>query len=293
MELIKAKTIISKNKDTSWFGSDYNMNIYKGCSHGCIYCDSRSNCYRVKNFDQVKVKENALELIYEELKGKREKGVIGTGSMSDPYNPMEKELLLTKGALELIDRNGFGVFVITKSDLIIRDISLYQRIQKHSPVLCTLTVTTCEDELCKKIEQRVVPTSKRMEALRKLSEAGIPTGILLTPILPFINDTEENITEIIKMAHENGVKYIYPSFGVTLRENQMEYYFDKLDQLFIGLKQEYIEEYHGSYFCKSRNADELYKVFHRECKRYGILYTMKDIISDYKKNYLYEQISLF
>ncbi|HEX9062445.1 MAG TPA: radical SAM protein, partial [Clostridia bacterium] len=262
MKLIPAKTIISGYiADNSWFGVNYNMNIYKGCSHGCIYCDSRSECYRVENFDEVRAKENALTLIEHELRSKRRTGVIGTGAMSDPYNPLEKEFMLTKGALELINLYRFGVSIATKSDLILRDIEIIKEISVHSPVLIKISITTSDDNICKKVEQNVALSSKRFAAIKKLSEEGIFTGILLMPVLPFIEDTSENITSIIELAHENGAKFIYPAFGVTLRQNQREWYYKKLDELFPRLKDDYIKSFGSAYECRSLKAKELWKVF--------------------------------
>ncbi|MGL4731392.1 MAG: radical SAM protein, partial [Clostridium sp.] len=187
MEIVKAKTIISGYVESSpWFGNNYNMNIYKGCNHGCIYCDSRSECYNIENFDMVRAKENAVDLIARELKSKRKTGVVGTGAMSDPYNPFEKSYKLTRKALELINRYGFGVSIATKSDLILRDIGLLKEIKSHSPVLVKITITTSDDSLCDKIEPNVASASKRFEVIKKLSDEGIFTGILLMPVLPFL-----------------------------------------------------------------------------------------------------------
>jgi len=294
MEFISAKTIISGYcNNNEWFGSNYNMNIYKGCSHGCIYCDSRSECYRVENFDQVRAKENALILIARELKSKRRTGVIGTGAMSDPYNPQEKEYRLTRGALELINTHRFGVSIATKSDLIIRDIDLLKEIKSHSPVLIKITITTANDALCKKIEPYAAVSSKRFSAIRELSASGIFTGILLMPVLPFLEDDDKNINEIIRLAHESGAKFIYPAFGVTLRQNQREWYYQKLDQHFPGLKQKYIKEFGNAYECRPPKAKALWNLFQRECVRLGLLYRMKDIINGYKQGYGDNQLSLF
>lgn len=294
MEFISAKSIVSGYKENNnWFGINYNMNIYKGCCHGCIYCDSRSDCYGIDNFDRVRAKENSLEIIRRELRSKRKKGVVGTGAMSDPYNPFEKKLSLTRMALESIDSNGFGISIATKSDLIIRDIDILKRIKEHSPVLCKITVTTADDELCKIIEPNVVVTSKRFEAIKKLSEEGIYTGILLMPILPFINDTEENIINIVRLAKENGAQFIYPAFGVTLRSNQRDYFFKMLDKSFPKLKEKYIKSFGNNYMCGSTNARKLYNTFINECKSRGIIYKMSDIINSYKEGYDNEQLSLF
>lgn len=294
MEFITAKTIISGySENNSWFGNNYNMNIYKGCSHGCIYCDSRSECYRVENFDRVRAKENALALIERELKSKRKKGVVGTGAMSDPYNPFEKEYMLTRGALELINQFGFGVSIATKSELILRDIDVLKDISKHSPVLVKITVTTADDILCRKIEPNVSISSDRFNAIKKLSQEGIFAGVLLMPVLPFIEDTEDNISGIIEFAYQNGAKFIYPAFGVTLRQNQRDWYYKKLDQLFPTVKEKYIKNYGSSYECRSLKAKELWSLFQYKCNEYGILYKMDDIISGYKDSYKNTQLSLF
>ncbi|MDF2506016.1 radical SAM protein, partial [Clostridium sp.] len=236
MDFIPAKSIVTRTKNEYWFGKDYNMNIYKGCCHGCIYCDSRSNCYGVDNFDTVRVKTNSIDIIRKELKGKIKKGVIGTGAMSDPYNPFEKQYKLTRQALELINTYGFGVAIDTKSTLITRDIDILKRINEHSPVIVKITITTCEDELCKIIEPNVALSSERFDAIKQLTDEGIYAGILLTPVLPFLEDNSDNIKGIIRLAHENGGKFIYSNLGVTLRQNQREWYYKKLDEYFPGLR---------------------------------------------------------
>lgn len=293
MLTIPAKTILQKNKSSGWFGNDYNMNLYKGCCHGCIYCDSRSDCYRIDDFDTVRAKENCIEILRDELRRKVRTGIIGTGAMSDPYNPFEKTERLTEKALMLIDAYNFGATVITKSDLITRDIDLYRQISEHSPVLCKMTVTTCDDELCRKIEPNVSVSSERFNALAKLSEAGLKTGITLMPVLPFIEDTEDNILGIVRTAYECGVKIIYPAFGMTLRQNQRDHYYKKLDGLFPGLSDKYRRYCGNSYECVSPNAKRLWNVFTAECYRLGIFYNMKDIISFYKCGYEDAQLSFF
>ncbi|MDF2874108.1 MAG: Elongator protein 3/MiaB/NifB [Sporomusa sp.] len=294
MKFIPAKTILSGYETSNaWFGKNYNMNIYKGCCHGCIYCDSRSECYRVENFDEVRAKENALALLARELTAKRRTGVIGTGAMSDPYNPFEKECCLTRGALELINAHRFGIAIATKSDLITRDIDVLQLIKKHSPVLIKITITTADDAQCKKIEPYVAEASKRFSAIRKFSENGIFTGILLMPVLPFLEDNDSNISRIIHLAAENGARFIYPAFGVTLRQNQREWYYKKLDEHFPALKQKYITQFGNDYECPSPNAKRLWQLFQAECDRKGILYKMKDIINGYRQGYGDNQLSLF
>lgn len=293
IERIPAKTIVSAYSDSSWFGINYNMNIYKGCCHGCIYCDSRSECYRIEEFDRVRAKENALEIIRNDLRRKVKTGVVGTGAMSDPYNPFEKELELTRHALELINAYEFGAAIATKSSLITRDIDLLCEIKEHSPVLCKITVTAAEDALSKVIEPNVSASSQRFEAIRRLADAGIFTGVLLMPVLPFITDSEQNITDIVRLAHESGARFIYPAMGMTLRANQRSHYYDKLDQLFPGLKTKYQSYYKDAYSCSSPKAKQLWGLFTAECRRYGILYDMGEIVRCYKQGYGSRQMRLF
>ena len=216
LELVPAKSILARNKDPRWFGIDYQMNLYRGCCHGCIYCDSRSECYGIEEFDRVRGKKNALALLEEELRRKRKTGVAATGAMSDPYNPYESEAELTRGGLKLLDQYGFGAAVATKSARITRDLDVLKRIQSHSPVLCKITVTTCDDELCRKLEPYPSVTSERMEAVRILSGAGIFTGLLLMPVLPFLEDSLDNLLGIVRLGAENGARFIYPDFGCLL-----------------------------------------------------------------------------
>lgn len=295
MEYVPAKSIVNRTKDSSWFGIDYNMNIYRGCCHGCIYCDSRSECYHVENFDTVRAKQDALRIVRDELRRKVKTGVVGTGAMSDPYNPFEQQLELTRHSLELIDAFGFGAAIATKSDLITRDIDVLQGIRQHSPVLCKVTVTTCDDDLAAKIEPHVTRPSGRFAAVEKLSGAGIYAGLLLMPVLPFLEDNEENLLTIVRRASDCGARFIYPALGMTLRLNQRDYYLDKLDQLFPGqeLRQKYERRYGTSYECRVPRLKTLWKVFTAECDRLGILYNMRDIVSSYKLGYANSQLSLF
>lgn len=296
METIPAKTIVTKTKSANaWFGIDYNMNIYKGCCHGCIYCDSRSDCYRIDNFDTVKAKENALQIIRDDLRRKVKTGVVGTGAMSDPYNPFEKETQLTRHALELINAFGFGVAIATKSTLMLRDADILTDIAEHSPILCKVTITTTDDTLSRKIEPGTAVSSKRFEMIAKLSEQNLFSGVLLMPVLPFIEDTEENIRGIVNETAAAGGKFIYPAFGMTLRGNQREWYFDKLNELFPGegLVEKYIWRFGNNYECRSPIAKKLWSIFAAECEKHGIRYKMKDIISGYRQKYQISQLSLF
>ena len=291
MEFIEAKTILTKVKGSkSWYGIDYNMNLYKGCSHGCIYCDSRSNCYQIKNFNIVRGKLNAISTLEREL-SRKEKGVIGMGSMSDPYNPQEKKYEITRDALKLIQKYNYGVSIDAKSDLVLRDIDCLKEISKKNNVIVKFTITTASDELSKKIEPHVCPSSKRFAAVKKLSDNGIFVGIMINPVLPFITDSAENIRSLVRLAHESGAKFIHTYMSMTLRDNQRDYYYSKIDK---EIKKRYIETYKESYLCYPLNAKMLYRIFMEECEKCGILYKMDDIIKAYKKEVLDNtQLSLF
>ncbi len=296
MELLKAKTILSKvNYGNDWYGVDYNINLYRGCSHGCIYCDSRSNCYHIDNFDVPKGKENALLILEKELSKRNDHGVVGIGSMSDTYNPLEIKHEQTRGTLKLLSKYNYGVSIDTKSDLILRDLDLLKEINSKNNVIIKFTITTPNDELSKIIEPHVCVSSKRFEAIKKLSDNGIFVGIMMNPVLPFITDSEEDIIKLVKFAHDSGAKFIHTFMGMTLRENQRDYYFEELDKYFKGLKEKYIKYYGQSYNCAVPNYKSLYKAFTNECDKYKILYNMKDIIKTYKKEIKddNEQISLF
>lgn len=292
MEEIIAKSILQKVKyKEGWFGVDYNINLYKGCCHGCIYCDSRSSCYGIENFDQVRTKKDALKILENELRRKRVKGVIGMGAMSDTYNPFEKELMLSRNALMLIDRYNFGLSLETKSNLILRDLDIIQKISMHSSTIIKMTVTCADDQLSKIIEPNVCPSSERFQALQTMNEAGVYAGILLMPLLPFINDTEDNVLEIVRLAKTHKIPFIYPMFGVTLRENQRSHYLNKVEQLFPEAAKKTIHAYGMNYNCHSLNSHRLYVLFKKACDEAGILYKMSDIIHAYQRKTV-EQLQL-
>lgn len=292
MEFIPAKSILQKaSHGEEWFGVDYNMNLYKGCAHQCIYCDSRSECYQIEEFDRVRGKQNEIEILSQELKTKRKKGVIGIGAMSDTYNAFEKQYQITRKALKLISHYGFGVSIETKSDLIVRDIDIFKEINSKADVILKFTITTADDTLARKIEPGVCASSERFKAMKELANGGLFVGTLLTPILPFITDSEENIRKVIRLSAENGAKFVFSMGGVTLRENQREYFFEKLNELFPGLKKKYIENFGNQYFCCSFNQNLKY-VLEEECRKYGLLYKMQDIIKAYRKSDNVEQLSL-
>ena len=269
---IQAKTLLSRLKGSDdWFGLYYNMNLYRGCQHQCIYCDSRSDCYQIKDFDHdVLVKANAIDLLRRELAGKHVVGTIGTGSMNDPYMPLEKTIRQTRRALEVIAETGFPVHAITKSDLVVRDLDLLKEISLKTYAAVTFTVTTADDALSKQVEPGAPVSSRRLAALRTLNQGGLLTGITLMPVLPFIEDNEENIQKIVTLAAENGARYILPAFGMTLRDRQRTYYYDKLDRLFPGLRPRYEELFRERYSASAQNAARLGIVFNDLCREYGI-----------------------
>jgi len=268
---IHAKTILNHvRQPDDWFGLKYNMNLYRGCQHRCIYCDSRSLCYQIEDFDgEVLIKVNAPELLADALPRKRVVGTIGFGSMNDPYMPIEKQYQITRKCLEIIAKNKFPIHIITKGDLVLRDLDLLKEINQ---VYCavTFTITTADDDLCKKIEPGSPATSRRFEAMRSLSEEGILTGISLMPILPYINDNEENIRSIVSCTAENGGKYLIPSLGVTLRDRQRHYLYNELDKLFPGISSKYIKSFGGDYFAPANDYKILKKVIEEECFKHKL-----------------------
>jgi len=274
------------------------MNIFRGCTHGCIYCDSRSDCYQMKHdFEDIEVKVNAPQLLEESLSKKREKCIIGTGSMSDPYLPLEKQVKNTKKCLEIINKYGFGLAIQTKSNLILRDLDLLKSINEKSKCVVQITLTTYDERLCKKIEPNVATSKERFEVLKIMRDNGIPTVVWLDPILPFINDTGENIKGILAYCIEAEVKAILCfGMGLTLRKGNREYFYYKLDQLFPGLKKKYIRKYANSYQIVSPKNKELMKITKDICKKNDILLGTDKIfeyLHKYESQKDYEQMRLF
>jgi len=264
---IRAKTLLNYvPQPEHWFGLKYNMNLYRGCQHQCIYCDSRSDCYQIENFADIQVKVNALELLDQELGRKRIKGTIGTGSMNDPYMPLEARRNLTGQALKIIARHRFPVHIITKSDLVLKDIETLVEIN-HVYAAVSLTITTLDDQLAKIIEPGAPPPSVRLKAIEALSNEGIITGVIMMPVLPFIEDNEDNIIEIVTRSAQSGVAYIIPSFGMSLRSGQREYYYQKLDKHFPGLREKYVRSFGNNYQAPARNSQRLAELFTELCER--------------------------
>ena len=267
---IEAKTLLSNNKHPmGWFGTHYLFNIYRGCEHHCIYCDSRSLCYRIYNFDELIVKKNAPELLKKELKQKRKKGTIGTGAMSDPYTKSEKNYLLTRKCLEVISDYNYPIHITTKSNLILRDLDILQEINK-TYASTAITITTSDDHLAKIIEPFAPSSTERFKALEILSTLGICTSITMMPILPFLEDTEKSILDIVNKADYYGVKHIVPWIGMSLRDRQRDYYYKALDKNFPGLRARYEKRYGNRYNCNSPNAKKLYSILAEACNKYNI-----------------------
>lgn len=289
MHFVKAKGILSNSNG---------MNLYRGCLHGCIYCDSRSLCYQMDHmFEDIEVKENALELLEKALKSKKKRCMIGTGAMTDPYIPIEEDLQLTRGALGLICKYGFGVAIQTKSARILRDLDLLTKINERSKAVVQMTLTTHDDALCRVIEPNVSVTSERVAALKTFRDAGVPTVVWLDPILPYINDTRENIGGILETCVDAGVKGILCfNMGLTLREGNREYFYAQLDRHFPGLEERYIREFGNRYEVNSpRNAD-LMTLFHSTCEKAGMMHDIKGIfryLHEFEEKEEYPQISFF
>ena len=289
MHFVKVKGILSATNG---------MNLYRGCQHGCIYCDSRSKCYHIEHdFEDIEVKENAIELLEQALKHKRKKCMIGTGSMTDPYIPLEMELEHVRKALTCIYEYGFGFTVITKSNRILRDMDLLQKINQRAKCVVQMTLTTYDETLCQKLEPNVSTTAQRFEVLKQLRDAGIPTVVWLSPILPFINDTDQNINAILDMCFEAKVHGIICfGMGLTLREGNREYFYRQLDRWFPGLKEQYIKSYGNRYEIASPNNARLMRLFHERCEQNGVLHNNDEIfryLQTYEEKEQAKQLSLW
>lgn len=291
-EVRRVHTVKAKALLTKWNG----MNVYRGCQHGCVYCDSRSTCYQFSHlFEDVEVKENAPELLEEILRTKKKKIMISSGSMADPYQPCEKTLMLTRRCLEVIERHRFGAAVITKSDLVLRDIDLFDRINRQAKAVVQMTLTIADDRLSALLEPGVCTTTRRYEVLKAFKARGIPTVVWMTPLLPHLTDTRENVETILDYCADAGVKgIICPYAGMTLRDGDREYYYKALDRHFPGLSQVYRREYASAYHVISARSDELMRLFHERCERLGILHDWDSCFAyTAELPQRYEQTSLF
>ena len=287
MHYVEAKSILSAQNG---------LNLYRGCQHGCVYCDARSQCYQMDHaFEDIAVKENGIALLDAALRAKRRPCMIGTGSMSDPYMPLEGQLGLTRRMLETVEKHGFGVTLLTKSDGVLRDLDILKRINERTKAVVQMTLTTWDDSLCRIVEPGVCPTSRRIAALKAFQAAGIPTVVWLCPILPFLNDTEENIRAIVEACGDAGVKgIVHFGMGLTLREGNRKYYYAALDWHFPGLKERYIRTYGNAYELPSPRQGVLLSLFHRECAKRGIWHN-NDTIFRYLHTFeeKTEQLGLF
>ena len=289
MHFVNAKGILSASNG---------MNMYRGCTHGCIYCDSRSRCYHIDHdFEDIEVKQNAPALLEDALRRKRHKCMLSTGAMCDPYMHCEEETQLTRRCLEIIDRYGFGLAIQTKSDRILRDLPLLRSINNKAKCVVQMTLTTADDNLCRIIEPNVCPTSRRAEVLNILRDEGIPTVVWFCPVLPFLNDTPENVQSILDLCFEAKVQGVLSfGMGVTLREGDREYFYQALDRHFPGMKQRYIHAFGLAYECASPHSGELTRLFHQQCAAHGVMHQPDDIF-----HYLHqfpavndgEQLSMF
>ena len=289
---IKAKGLLNKAKHpSSWFGIEYGFNVYRGCQHGCIYCDTRSECYGIDNFEEVTVKMNAPKLLAQSLSRMRKRAVLGTGAASDPYIPLELDYKITRQCLKTISERRFGISLCTKSNLILRDIDLLSKINEVYACV-QFTITTPDDCLAAVTEPNAPPPSKRYEAMGILSSAGIETGITMMPLLPYINESEDDMRTLVRKAKQFGATFIVPAFGMTLRDRQRAYYYDKLDQSFPGLRQKYEKRFGSRYSCGVTNYNKLRRVFEEECRAAGISTKMPSYskkVSAYQLSFLGEQ----
>ena len=289
MHFVDAKGILSEKNG---------MNLYRGCTHGCIYCDSRSKCYQMNHaFEDIEVKKNAPELLERALRAKRKKCMIGTGAMCDPYMHCEEKLGLTRQCLEIIDRYGFGLAIQTKSCRILRDLELFKRIHQKAKCVVQMTLTTYDEELCRVLEPKVSTTKERFEALKVFRDNGIPTVVWLSPLLPFINDTEENLRGILDYCTRAEVYGIICfGIGMTLREGSREYFYQELDRHFPGMRERYHQKYGYAYEIPSDHNRELMKLFYEQCREYGIVSDIGQVfayLSQFPENKGYEQLTLF
>ena len=287
MDYIDAKTIVTNGgPDNNYLKAEYVMNIYRGCSHGCIYCYARSNYYeKTDNFDRIRAKNDALRIIRDNLLKKRKTGVILTGGVSDPYNPEEIDAKLTRNALELINAYRFGICIITKSDLVKRDADILLDIKDHSPSTVNFSITCSDDETCKKVEPFVSTSSERFEAIEYLANKGIATGVLIDPVIPYITDAVGNVQELVKKAKDHGAAYIYISTLVTMADVQRDYFHQEAEKFFPGISQKYQERFKEYYRCHSPHGKKLWNAFVESCVKEGINYDMRIANESIRRGY--------
>jgi DNA repair photolyase len=272
------------------------MNVYRGCTHGCIYCDSRSKCYQINHdFEDIEVKRDAPQILARQLRSKHKPVTVVTGSMCDPYIHLEETLQVTRKCLEVIERYNCGVSILTKSDRILRDLDLLKAIHKKAKCVVATTLTTFDEELCKIIEPNVSTTARRVHVLDTMRNEGIPTVVWLCPVLPFINDTEENLRGLLDYCVKAKVRGIlHFGFGTTMRDGSREYFYRQLDRHFPDMKQRYMKTFGASYQCHSPNNVKLMQIFTDVCRQHGIFYKTNEVF-DYLQKFenKQRQLSLF
>lgn len=294
METINAKQLLTPVRGSmeDFFFADWNMNLYRGCSHGCIYCDSRSACYQIDRFDTVRAKADAVAMLEAELRSKRTTGVITMGSMSDPYNPHEEHLRYTRQALEVIRKYRFGAAFTTKSALCRRDADILQEISRHAPVCARLTITCADDALCRKIEPHVSMSSERFQAISALAGKDVFCGVWLNPVLPYLTDSEDNIRQLVRMTADHGGRFVVCFFGMTLRTGNREYFYNALERDFPGVRSKYLQQYGNAYELVVPDSQKLYDAFREECTKCNLLWRFSDINQEMFAR-MPEQLSLF
>ena len=280
-ETFLAKRLLTPLSSTGdeFFEADYNMNLYRGCNHGCIYCDTRSECYRIDRFDEIRYKQNCIAMLGDELRRKKRAGIVFLGSASDPYNALEEKLCITRQALELLRKYGFGIGLTTKGGLVTRDAEVLADMGKSAPTRVAFSISTADDDLAKLVEPGAPTSSERFAAMRTLAKAGVYTGVWLSPMLPFLSDNEEDMVALLEKTAAYGGRYVMCHFGMTLRTGNREYFFAALDRepRFAGVKQKYADAFGLSYMCASPNAKRLHAVFRQRCEKLKLAYSFAEI----------------
>ena len=292
MEWIEVNQILKKNNNE--FCQDYVLDLYEGCDLGCIYCDSRSQCYRIKEFDIVKGKKDCISILNSELRNKKKKGIIAMGLLSDPYNHCEKDEMLTREALKIIAKYGFGVVIHTKSDLVLRDLDLLKIINDNYVAIVNVSISTSNDLISSKIEPMACVSSKRFEIVDKCKKEGLISGITMKPVIPFVTDKIDDLKQFIKIAHESNSDYIFTDMKLTLRDKQRDYFLNQIEHSFYGISYQYRRTYNNRYHCETLKWKENYEYLKNQCNKYNIIYNIDDLkylIQKQKKDYI--QLSLF
>jgi len=281
VETFSAKRLLTPVRygEDAFFPADYNMNLYRGCNHGCVYCDTRSECYGIDRFDEIRYKENCLAMLETELRQKRKPGVVSLGAASDSYNASEETLSLTRRALRLLKRYSFGVGIPTKGALAARDADILAEMGRAAPVYVSFSITAAEDGLSRLLEPGAPAASRRFAAMKEIASAGVLTGTWLNPMLPFLTDSDENLLALVDETAASGGRFVLCHFGMTLRTGNREYFYAALEKepRFLGVKQRYVEAFGLQYQCVSPRADQLWRVFRERCEQWKLLYRFRDI----------------